>query len=210
MSVVGYRARNHPQQVAARGADPDVDDRAITMEDFRPLHERFRFTVDAAASEENARLTRYWTAGDDGLRQPWQRERVWANPPYSHPNLERWVAKAWAEWRGLPGPGLIVMLVPANRTEQGFWQRQVEPWRDRPGSGLRAEFLPGRMRFLLPGQHVIGPDERPPFGCCLLIWGDEALPWTGDVAGVAAPRTAELARIRPSGPFQPDLFGGAA
>lgn len=169
MSVVGYKARNHPQQVAARGAQSVVDDRAITMRDFGPLHKRFGFTIDAAASDENHRLERWWTADDDALRQSWQSERVWANPPYSHPNLERWAEKAWAEWRRLPGPGLIVMLVPANRTEQGWWQRQVEPHRDR-GSGMRVEFLPGRMRFLVPGQSEIGPDERPPFGCCLLIW----------------------------------------
>jgi hypothetical protein len=45
MSMVGYRARNHPQQVATRGARSSVDDRAITVEDFAPLHERFRFTA---------------------------------------------------------------------------------------------------------------------------------------------------------------------
>lgn len=35
------------------------------------------------------------------------------------------------------------MLLPANRTEQGWWQRHVEP------------------------------NERPPFGCCLVIWTAE-------------------------------------
>jgi len=64
------------------------------------------------------------------------------------------------------------MLAPANRTEQTWWQQHVEPYRDRPGGVLRTEFLPGRIRFLAPGQGVIKPNERPPFGCCLLIWGD--------------------------------------
>jgi phage N-6-adenine-methyltransferase len=170
VSVVGYKARNHPQQVDRRGADPAVDDRAITAEDFAPLHERFRFTVDAAATTENARLERYWTAEDDALVLSWAGERVWCNPPYSHPSLERWVDKAWTEWDRVP-PELIVMLVPANRTEQRWWQLRVEPLRDR-GCGLRTEFLPGRMRFLREGQKAIGPNERPPFGCCLLIWGE--------------------------------------
>jgi phage N-6-adenine-methyltransferase len=166
MSLVGFRSRNHPQQVGTRGSRPDVDDRAITRADFAPLHERFRFTVDAAASKENARLPRYWTAQDDALSLPWDGERVWCNPPYSHPNLEAWTAAAWDKHTAA---GLIVMLVPANRTEQQWWQRNVEPFRDR-SLGLRTEFLPGRIRFLLPGQLLIGPDERPPFGCCLLIW----------------------------------------
>lgn len=60
------------------------------------------------------------------------------------------------------------MLLPANRTEQGWWQRHIEPYR-RAGS-LEVEFLKGRMRFLKPGQTEIKPNERPPFGCCLVIW----------------------------------------
>ena len=32
------------------------------------------------------------------------------------------------------------------------------------------EFLRGRQRFVLPGAESIGPNERPPFGCCLLTW----------------------------------------
>lgn len=166
MSVVGYRARNHPQQVATRGARSAVDDRAITAEDFAPLHERFRFTIDAAATAANARLPRYWTRETNALVQSWAGERVWANPPYSHPNLHRWLDKAWSEAENTQ---LIVMLVPANRTEQAWWQRRVEPYRDR-GGRLRTEFMPGRLRFLGPGQGRIGPNERPPFGCCLLIW----------------------------------------
>lgn len=170
MSVVGYRARNHPQQVAERGARPDVDDRATPPEVFGPLQERFGFTVDAAASPHNAKCERFWTVGDDGLAQSWAGERVWCNPPYSHPNLGAWTAKAWREWLGDGPPELVVMLLPANRTEQAFWQELVEPYRDMPGSDLHVEFLPGRMRFLVRGQTWVGPDERPPFGCCLLIW----------------------------------------
>jgi phage N-6-adenine-methyltransferase len=169
VSVVGYKARNHPQQVARSGARPDIDDRATPPEVFGPLQERFGFTVDAAASPHNAKCPRFWTETDDGLAQPWAGERVWVNPPYSFPNLPAWVAKAWQEWKD-GGPPLIVMLIPANRTEQAFWQEMVEPYRDLPGSDLHVEFLPSRMRFLTRGQTEVGPDERPPFGCCLLIW----------------------------------------
>ena len=166
MSLVGFKAQNHEQQVLVRGARSHVDDRGTTLDVFDPLHKRFRFTVDAAASPENAKLPRFWTAEDDGLEQDWAGERVWCNPPYSA--IEPWCEKAWVS-----GAELVVMLLPANRTEQGWWQRQVEPHRDRPG-GLRCEFLPGRLRFLKPGQKRIGPNERPPFGCCLLIWGAAA------------------------------------
>ncbi len=162
MSLVGFKAQNHPQQVAR----DDVDDRAIRVEDFAPLHERFRFTIDAAASPTNARLERYWTREDDALTKSWEGERVWCNPPYS--NIEPWLIKATDEYIHTP---LTVMLLPANRTEQGWWQRYVEPYRDQRNYELRVEFLPGRMRFDRPNA-VIGPKgDRPPFGCCLLIWG---------------------------------------
>ena len=93
-------------------------------------------------------------------------ERVWCNPPYS--KIEPWVAKANAET--VAGCPLVVMLLPANRCEQGWWQRHIEPTRDRAGSRLTTEFLPGRLRFLRPGQTEIRPNERPPFGCVLAIW----------------------------------------
>lgn len=174
MTLVGFRAQNHPQQTV----NPDVDDRAIRVEDFTPLHERFRFTIDAAASPTNARLERYWTIEDNALEQSWAGERVWCNPPYS--DITSWVEKAWDEIVGYRHPNrgqggdcpLVVMLLPANRTEQRWWQQLVE--RDRDGNGfniIRVEFLPGRMRFDRPNA-VIGPKgDRPPFGCCLLIWG---------------------------------------
>lgn len=170
MSLVGYKARNHPQQVSVRRARADVDDRATPPEVFGPLHERFRFTVDVAASAANAKCERFYSEQDSGLTKSWAGERVWCNPPYSHPNLGRWLDKAWQQAEVAE---LIVMLVPANRTEQQWWHKHIEPFRDRPGSPLRTEFLPGRLRFIARGQSLIGPNERPPFGCCLLIWDQE-------------------------------------
>ena len=166
MSLVARPARNHPQQVGKRGANPAVDDRATSPEVFGPLNERFGFTIDVAASAANTKCERFYSIEDDGLLKPWLGERVWCNPPYS--DIRPWVEKAWAEW---PYAELIVMLVPANRTEQKWWQELVEPKRDQLGyEDLRTEFLPGRLRFIAPGADGIGPNERPPFGCVLLIW----------------------------------------
>lgn len=169
MSLVKFHARNHRQQVDRRGPDPRVDDRATTPEVFDPLHERFDFTIDVAASSHNAKLPRFFSIEEDGLRQSWEGERVWCNPPYS--KIGPWLAKAWEE---AERAALIVMLLPANRTEQTWWQEYVEPYRDRLGSRLRVEFLRGRLRFIAAGKIEVGPNERPPFGCCLLIWQAEA------------------------------------
>lgn len=177
MSIAGFRSKNHPQQTGKRGALDEVDDRETHPEVFDPLNGRFGFTLDVAAAPHNAKCERFHTREDDGLTQPWN-GRVWCNPPYS--DCGAWVRKAWAEWgrreivwqNKVPHrrPELIVMLLPANRVEQAWWQDLVEPYRDKPGSPLRVEFLRGRMRFIRPNA-VIGPKgDRPPFGCCLLIW----------------------------------------
>jgi phage N-6-adenine-methyltransferase len=165
MSLVKFKAQNHPQQKAK----PEIDDRATAPEVFDPLHDRFRFTIDVAASSANAKLPRYFTEAEDGLAQSWQGERVWCNPPYS--NIRPWVAKARREFPhwSIANAALVVMLLPANRTEQGWWQDLVEPYRDQR-NGLSVEFLRGRLRFINRGRTGVDPNDRPPFGCCLLIW----------------------------------------
>jgi phage N-6-adenine-methyltransferase len=166
VTLARFKASNHPQQVAKRGADDAANDRRTPLWLFGPLHERHRFTVDAAASAENALLPRYWTRATNGLIQDWTTERVWCNPPFS--DLRPWVEKATvAHASGCP---LVVMLLPANRTEQGFWHDLIEPKRDR-GKGLEVEFIRKRVRFGYPeGWEIPKKGDRPPFGCCLLTW----------------------------------------
>lgn len=172
---MSFVSRNHPQQVAVRGPLDEVDDRGTPQDFFDDVSARFGpFTLDVAAAPHNAKCENYYTRSDDGLVQRWydpkQRTHnsvVWCNPPYS--NLDAWLRKAWDEWDS-ELVKRIVMLLPANRPEQPWWQKHVEPWRDKPGSPLRTEFLPGRLRFIKPGQTEIKPNERPPFGCVLLVW----------------------------------------
>lgn len=171
MSLVGFKASNHGQQVRRRGPKADVDDRATTPEMFAEIAGRFGgFTLDAAAAAHNTKCPQFFTAEDDGLAQSWAGHRVWCNPPYS--DITPWVRKAWSEF--LTGKVIsIVMLLPANRTEQAWWQQHVEPYRDLAGPCLTVEFLPGRPRFIRRGATAVGPNERPPFGCCLLVWSGE-------------------------------------
>jgi phage N-6-adenine-methyltransferase len=160
------RARNHPAQVKANGPNDEVDDRATHPMDFAEIAEDWGpFTIDVAAASHNTKCDRFYDRQQDGLAQSWAGETVWCNPPYS--DIAPWVRKAWAEHQGTTA---IVMLLPANRTEQSWWQLMVEPFRDRRNTTLTTMFLPGRMRFLKRGQTAIGPNERPPFGCVLLVW----------------------------------------
>lgn len=177
MSLANFKATNHPQQTAKRGAVDEVDDRGTDPEFIATLEARFgAVDLDVAAAEHNAKAPRFYDREADGLTQPWY-GRVWCNPPYS--DCGAWVRKAWQEWRrpadafrtsGQQWPHRIVMLLPANRVEQAWWQDLVEPYRDRPDSPLRVEFLRGRMRFDRPGWEKPAKGDRPPFGCCLLIW----------------------------------------
>ena len=196
MTLSRFVSTNHPQQTAKRGPSDEVDDRGTDPAFIASLEDRFgKFTLDVAAAPHNAKAPAYYTRQEDGLTQPWT-GRVWCNPPYS--DIRSWVEKAWSEWsnykpiyeEGADGtlavvgqrkrPELIVMLLPANRTEQKWWQDLVEPRRDRPSFGnprripvapFRVEFLPGRMRFDRPDWTPGPKGDRPPFGCCLLIWG---------------------------------------
>ena len=134
--------------------------------------------LDVAACEESHKAEEFYTVAMDGLSRPWL-GRVWCNPPYS--DIAPWVAKAWRE---IGHCQTIAMLLPASRTEQGWWQRLVEPLRDRsdgencdyveaPG-GFPVEFftrfLSGRTRFGHPGNPEGVGVGSPPFGCVLLVW----------------------------------------
>lgn len=178
MSLLGFKAKNHPQQTAARGALDEVDDRGTKWEFIRELEARFggKFDLDVAAAPHNAKAERFYTRADDGLAQDWTGERVWCNPPYSRlkgvMDLGDWVQKAWEEWHN-GNARMVAMLVPANRVEQAWWQDHIEPFRDRPDSPLRVEFQRSRMRFDMPPGWVVPKNgDRPPFGLCLLIWAD--------------------------------------
>lgn len=179
MSLVAFKARNHPQQ----GVHDEIDDRRTPWVFFDKLNSERQFTIDAAASTANAMLAAFWTIADDGLWQSWEGHRVWCNPPYS--NIAPWVEKAWRAML-LEGCISIDMLLPANRTEQRWWQQHVEPFRDgrldRTSAPTQAfgierrvrlttEFGAGRLRF----EHADGPirsskNSGPPFGIVLLTW----------------------------------------
>ncbi len=194
--------RNHPHQRRKRGADDSVDDRETPPDVFDPLNREFRFTLDAAAARHNAKCARYYSlppqplgdarqlrlfdelfVGDpeavalDGLSQEWGRgERIWCNPPFS--NIEPWVAKAHS------CKATVVMLLPANRTEQPFWQNWIEGWRDgqchwNPANSLwecpfdscQTRFLAGRRAFRNRGAEIKNRTSRnPPFGIVIVIW----------------------------------------
>lgn len=133
--------------------------------------------LDVAACEESHKAAAWFDVLSNGLLSSWG-GRVWCNPPFS--DVGAWVAKAWSEMASANderSPTLIAMLIPASRTEQPWWQTDVEPYRDRRGRPgpwsdveLTTHFLPGRTRFGHPGNPEGVGVGSPPFGCVLLVW----------------------------------------
>lgn len=173
MTLAGFRAENHPQQVEARGVALEKDERYTPRPLIIALHRDWRFTVDAAgcaAAPASQVIGRWWDIDTDGLAQAWDGERVWCNPPFSA--LRPWIEKAWAS------RAAVCMLIPANRAEQGFWQDLIEPFRDRLDGVLRTRFLAGRTQFGTPeAPEGARWNSSPPFGCVLLMW---PTPWRPD------------------------------
>src|ERR1700730_1863734 len=101
---------------------------------FEALNKQFHFTLDPCATPENAKCTRYFTKGNDGLAQPWT-GRVFMNPPYGR-EVGKWVKKAYEESQH--NAELVVCLLPA-RTDTRWWHDYC----------LKCEiqFVKGRLKF---------------------------------------------------------------
>lgn len=129
------------------------------------LDQEFHFTVDAAATPENAKLTRWLgpvgcfvDALADGV--VWGvGAAVWLNPPYSR--VREFIAKAAQQ--ALDYRCTVVCLVPA-RTDTRWWHDHV--WdlaSHRPRPGVEVRFLKGRLRF-------VGAPAGAPFPSVVIVF----------------------------------------
>lgn len=105
---------------------------ATPQDFFDALNAEFDFTLDAAASADNAKCAKFFDEAVDGLAQSWEGERVWCNPPYS--KVAKWIEKAATE-KSL----VTVMLIPA-RTD-------TKAWHDHIFGKAEARFVRGRLKF---------------------------------------------------------------
>ena len=70
-----------------------TDQWATPNDFFDKLNEEFHFTLDPCADEFNHKCEKYYTKEDDGLKQSWNNERVFCNPPYGR-EIGKWVEKS--------------------------------------------------------------------------------------------------------------------
>ena len=110
-----------------------TDQWATPQDFFDELNEEFRFTLDPCADETNHKCKKYFTKETDGLKQSWEGERVFCNPPYGK-EIKRWVKKA-AE----SNAEIVVMLIPA-RTDTSYFHEYIY-------KKAEIRFIKGRLKF---------------------------------------------------------------
>lgn len=106
---------------------------------FQKYNEKFNFTLDAAATAENAKCAKFYTEAENGLAQDWSGETVWLNPPYGR-QIGKWIRKAYEE--SLKGV-TVVCLIPA-RTDTSYWHDFIFKGK------AEIEYLRGRVKFGSP------------------------------------------------------------
>jgi site-specific DNA-methyltransferase (adenine-specific) len=104
---------------------------------FDELDKEFHFTLDPCATPENAKCKKYYTVKEDGLKQDWQGETVFCNPPYGKA-IKDWVKKCYEESRK-PNT-TVVMLIPA-RTDTTYFHEYIYK------KAKEIRFVKGRLKF---------------------------------------------------------------
>jgi site-specific DNA-methyltransferase (adenine-specific) len=130
---------------------------------FDYLNAKYNFTLDAAASEENAKCENYFTIQDDALKQKWN-GRVFLNPPYSKRNQYHFVEKAIHELNTNPLCEIVVVLIPA-RTDTQVWHKYLFK------HALEIIFIEGRLKFTKQGQ--TNSNSCATFPSCVVVLGKQ-------------------------------------
>ena len=109
---------------------------ATPQDFFDKLNDEFHFTLDAAASPNNAKCANYFTEEQDGLAQSWGGHTVWCNPPYCR-KTGLWVKKAYEEHQRT---GCTVVMLLPSRTD-------VRWFHDYILGKAEIRFIKGRLKF---------------------------------------------------------------
>lgn len=129
---------------------------------YRLLDNIFNFTLDPCTDRNNWLNTkRFFTKEDNGLKQDWEGEAVFVNPPFSQ--IKEWVKKCYNE--GLKKNTTVVMILPS-RTDTEYWHEFIM-------DADEIRFCKGRVNFLINGKK---PKNGSTFPLAIVIFRKKILP----------------------------------
>ncbi len=136
-------------------------DWATPKEIFKQLDKEFHFTLDPCCTEKTAKCKKFFTPKEDGLKQSWEGERCFVNPPFGREQAA-WIKKGYKESRK-PNT-LVVFLIPARTDTRHFHQYLY--------GKAELRFIKGRIKFINPESKT--PKEKwtaAPFPSMVAILG---------------------------------------
>lgn len=134
----------------------DRTDWRTPVDFFRRVEQRIGrdFTLDAAASSENALCENFYGEELDGLKQSWEGENAWCNHPYGAQLTRQWQAKAYLESLK---PNTWVTLLSPSRTDTRAFHDIILP------TANLIIFVKGRI-------HFDGAPQGAPFPSVVYHW----------------------------------------
>ena len=119
---------------------------------FDHLDKIYHFTLDAAATSENALCDKFYDEVTNGLAYSWKDEVVFVNPPYGRRHNRKWAQKISYE-----GGNTTVVALVAARTGSKWFQDYIAK------DANILYFLKGRLKFT---NAVSGA----PFDSCIAVF----------------------------------------
>ena len=116
---------------------------------FHAVNQEFKFDLDAAANESNAKLGSFISPTEDALSLDWslKGKSIWLNPPYGR-TIGKWLKKAYCE--SLKGCTVVVLTMVRSDTK---W------WQEWAMKAAEIRLIEGRVHFKR-GQES-GPSPAP-------------------------------------------------
>ena len=109
--------------------------------------------ASSACAQETVRASRFFTRDNDGLCRDWH-GRIWLNPPYSQPDITRFVDKLLAEIDA--GRVCQAILLTHNYTDTGWFHAAA-------GKSAAICFTRGRIRFVSATGGIAAPTQGQAF-----------------------------------------------
>ena len=111
----------------------NTDLRYTPQDIYDKLHKEFNFTLDPCATDNNHKCDKYYTKEQDWLKQDWNHNNVFMNPPYWR-EIGKRVEKARNQRRWT-----VVCLLPA-RTDTRWFHDYIY-------NQSEIRFIKGRLKF---------------------------------------------------------------